>query len=164
MYVTGAPEHAPPPPAATGMPAGDGHRPPGRVARWAVPGGALLAAGALCTYVYAIDPNATTSPYPKCILKQYTGLDCPGCGGTRCVHALLHGDLRSAFDHNALVVLLLPIVAYAIVRWVLRYAGVELPALRLPSWMAWAIPVGMVAFTIVRNIPGTPLYVLNSAA
>lgn len=164
MYATGTPEHAPPPPAGGVVPEPGGPAPRGRFARWAVPGGALLTAGALGAYVYLVDPYAASSPYPRCILKQYTGIDCPGCGGTRCVHALLHGDLRTALDHNALVVLLLPIVAYAVVRWVLRYAGVELPALRLPSWMAWAIPVAMVVFTVVRNIPGTPLYALNSAA
>lgn len=159
MYVTDA--ALPPPP---GAPPSDTAPSRGRLGRWLVPGAALAATVGVGAYVYLVDPNAAANPYPKCILKQYTGIDCPGCGGTRCVHALLHGDLRTAFDHNALVVLLLPVVLYISARWVLGRAGVELPALRLPSWMAWGIPLAMVLFTVVRNIPGTPLYVLNSAA
>jgi len=161
MYATGHPEHlrpAPPVPGRTPTPG----RTPGRITRWAVPGAALVAGSALAGYLFLVDPNNPTSAYPKCILRGATGLDCPGCGGLRCVNALLHGDLRSAIDHNALAVLLLPIVAYVLVRWVLGYAGIRLPELRLPGWVAWAAPIALVVFTVVRNIPGTPLYGLNS--
>ena len=37
---------------------------------------------------------------PPCVLYTVTGLYCPGCGGTRSVYFLLHGDfLRSLIYH-----------------------------------------------------------------
>ncbi len=39
---------------------------------------------------------------PPCMLRTITGLYCPGCGGTRAVIALLHGDiLYSLYCHPA---------------------------------------------------------------
>lgn len=34
---------------------------------------------------------------PGCIFYLRTGLQCPACGGTRCVVSLLNGDIKSAF-------------------------------------------------------------------
>lgn len=32
-----------------------------------------------------------------CVLRQWTGLACPGCGLTRCFISMAHGDLASAW-------------------------------------------------------------------
>lgn len=37
---------------------------------------------------------------PKCVFKLITGLDCPGCGFQRAVHALLHGRISEAMNYN----------------------------------------------------------------
>jgi hypothetical protein len=80
-------------------------------------GGAVLAA---TTYVALVDPGVS-GHYPTCPLKALTGLDCPACGGLRSVHALTHGDLIGAIDHNALVALLLvPVCVLLWLRWVGR--------------------------------------------
>lgn len=48
-----------------------------------------------------------------CIFKLATGLDCPGCGITRCLFSLINFDLKSAFNYNALVtILILPFTVY----------------------------------------------------
>lgn len=39
-----------------------------------------------------------------CQIKMCTGLYCPGCGGTRCIYALLRGDIIGAIRSNAIVV------------------------------------------------------------
>lgn len=53
--------------------------------------------------------NPAHSPFfPKCPFLMATGLKCPGCGSQRTLHALLHGDLRSAFAHNTLLVVSIP--------------------------------------------------------
>ena len=56
----------------------------------------LLAALALLLFV---DP-ADSVWMPKCPIKLLTGLDCPGCGGQRAAHALLHGDVVAALRYN----------------------------------------------------------------
>ena len=51
----------------------------------------LIAAGAMAigvSIVYAFDPS-TARFYPPCVFHSLTGLQCPGCGGTRALHALL---------------------------------------------------------------------------
>src|SRR5258708_136292 len=52
--------------------------------------------------------------YPRCIFYSVTGLHCAGCGATRCVGALLHGDLEQAFAYNPLFLVLLPYIAFAL--------------------------------------------------
>lgn len=54
--------------------------------------------------------------FPRCWLQEMTGLRCPGCGGTRAVHALLTGEIRRAWQLNPLVVATLPFAAW----WTLR--------------------------------------------
>jgi hypothetical protein len=91
-----------------------------------------------------------------CPFKSVTGLSCPGCGMTRCVHALAQGDFVSAFRFNALLFLLVPVLFYAWFAWFKAdRAGrpVPTPNLRLFA----AVLLAIVAFGVLRNIPGMPL-------
>jgi hypothetical protein len=121
--------------------------------------GACACAGA-SLFVYAVDPSHH-AVYPQCILYNTTGLYCAGCGATRAVHALLHGRLLDALHDNALFVAALP--------WLLYLAGSYLiSAWRDNAWprvfveprkLAWrgaAVFLVMIAFMIVRNLPGAP--------
>ncbi|MDR4007522.1 MAG: DUF2752 domain-containing protein, partial [Ruminococcus sp.] len=38
---------------------------------------------------------------PPCYIHQFTGLYCPGCGATRAVYALVHGDILLSLRQNA---------------------------------------------------------------
>src|ERR1700738_188127 len=49
--------------------------------------------------------------YPRCPIYTYLHLQCPGCGTTRALAALLHGHLLKALHFNPLTTLLLPIAA-----------------------------------------------------
>ena len=42
----------------------------------------------------------TTLWVPKCLLKVATGLQCPGCGIQRALHALLQGRFSEAIHYN----------------------------------------------------------------
>lgn len=59
---------------------------------------------------FFVDP-AETSWMPQCVFRRITGLDCPGCGSQRMIHALLHGDLAKAWHQNAFLILSLPYLA-----------------------------------------------------
>lgn len=89
-----------------------------------------------------------------CIFHAVTGLQCPGCGVTRMLSALLHGDWRGAWESNAAVLTLSPVLAglvgLSLVRWSRTGSA------RLPRW-ADAVTVVCVVllllFTVARNLP-----------
>lgn len=149
-----------PPPPVTVEPV-NRLRTAGPIARWVIAGAAAVSTVGLATYIYRVDPNVS-SAYPQCPLKLFTGIDCPGCGGLRATHSLLHGDIAGAIDHNVFAFVLLPIMAYIVLRWVIGQFGRELPSFPTPSFVRWAAPLALVLFTVVRNIPNTPFYFLAS--
>jgi len=46
-----------------------------------------------------------------CMLKREYGIDCPGCGLTRCFISMGHGQVASAWDYHPTGVLLFVLVA-----------------------------------------------------
>jgi hypothetical protein len=44
-------------------------------------------------------------PFPRCTLKWLTDVPCPGCGGTRSLAMLAHGEWSTALAMNPLIVL-----------------------------------------------------------
>lgn len=121
--------------------------------RFAAPAAQLLGVGAAFAYVGAVDPNRP-GHYPVCPLLRFTGIYCPGCGGLRCAHAVVHGDLAEALHDNAFAVALFAGFAvfwvWSLVRAV-RRRPVAGPPLR--AWHWWAIGGAVLAFTVVRNLP-----------
>lgn len=49
-----------------------------------------------------------------CPLYQWTGWQCPFCGGQRMMQALLHGDIVLAFKYNSLLMCALPLMLLAL--------------------------------------------------
>ena len=74
-------------------------------------GGLAAVAGGL-VYLYLFDPNQP-GHYPACPTQTLFGVDCPGCGTARALHALVHGDVARAIDHNILLVVTLPVLVGA---------------------------------------------------
>jgi hypothetical protein len=115
-------------------------------------------------------PPTDDSFYPRCFLHSYTGLHCPGCGATRVVYALVHGDLPQAFAYNPLFVLMMPYLIYATVRttygWFFDRTDLYLSP---PTWALRGFLVVLIAYFILRNIPVYPFdllapHDLNAAA
>ena len=95
------------------LPAPEAPRPRGP-RRALLPIGIGLAALALALLAQQVfDPFRTD--VPLCLVHRLTGLDCPGCGATRAVHALLDGDLPLALRNNVLIVVALPIAGAGLV-------------------------------------------------
>jgi hypothetical protein len=57
--------------------------------------------------LYHFDPSQYLW-IPKCPTKLLLGIDCPGCGCQRAIHAFLHGDVRAAIHYNPFIVFALP--------------------------------------------------------
>lgn len=110
---------------------------------------------AACTvYVAAVDP-AESGVLPPCPLHRMTGLWCPGCGMTRATHHLLNGDVITALRFNALVPIVLAAIGVGWVLWLLRAIGhPPARAVRVPAWAVATALVAVVAFAVVRNLPG----------
>ena len=59
-----------------------------------------LCLGASLLILYYFYNPVTTLWAPKCLLKVATGLQCPGCGIQRALHALLQGRFSEAIHYN----------------------------------------------------------------
>ena len=122
-------------------------------------GCALVGAAAL---VAAFDPAASGSRFPACQFKAVTGLWCPGCGLTRGFHELFNGHPVAALQHNVFIPLVLAAVVVGWWSWLRTSWGH--PGLRAPVWlarpMAFALPVALIAYGVLRNIPATPFTAL----
>jgi Protein of unknown function (DUF2752) len=99
-------------------------------------------------------PPAQFSFYPQCPIHELFHLQCPGCGATRAVAALLHGHFIEAMNLNALITLLLPCAAaYGILCYcrLLQRKPLRLP--QPPPAVLYALLSVTAAFTIIRNLP-----------
>jgi hypothetical protein len=112
---------------------------------------AATAAGIAGT-VFFFNPSAHNF-YPVCQLHRLTGLNCPGCGMTRALYALLHGHFSTALRDNAL--LLLGLAAAALrglwlgAKKIRGSAGGEF----FPAKFLLPLLVIALVFTVLRNLP-----------
>jgi hypothetical protein len=112
-----------------------------------------IAAGLLAGsgVLYAFPPAEHTF-YPRCLFHALTGLQCPGCGGTRAIYQLLHLHLGEAMRLNALVTLLAPLALAWFVFW--YWSVVQrgyAPSLKISRPLTVCLYLIVVVFTIARN-------------
>ena len=118
--------------------------------RAAVPPAVVALAGILLLRF----PPAQYSIYPRCPIRDLLHLQCPGCGATRALAAILHGHFAEAMNLNALVTLLLPFAAaYGILSYsrLLQRKALHWPQ-PLPAVIYGALTLATV-FTVIRNLP-----------
>ncbi len=113
---------------------------------------AALAVLAACLYRF---PPSQYGFYPRCPFFVLTHLQCPGCGMTRALAALLHGQFAASWHYNPLAMLILALVVAYLVAGYLR-------AMREGEWGAPAVPTPVLTcvflfiavFGVARNLPG----------
>jgi hypothetical protein len=122
-------------------------------------GVALAAAGGL---VATHNPAAAGSWFPVCPFHQATGLWCPGCGLTRGTYQLLHGHIGAALSYNIFTPVAVAAIVAAWLGWLRMSWGA--PPIRLPQraqrWLAVAMPVVIITYGVLRNVPVAPLRAL----
>jgi hypothetical protein len=131
--------------------------------RPAVVGLAMLAVGA------ALPPDWVMHGPQLCIFKLMSGIPCPGCGLTRSVVLLMHGDVSGSLYYHPLGVLFvlgaLILAAVDLFGW--WHSRREDSVSRSPSWLLdrlsrtpapWVLVGVLLAFWAVR----LPLYLLGS--
>lgn len=119
-------------------------------------GACILAVGASALTVLLLNHTPGSSALlPPCVFHLATGLYCPGCGITRALHALVHGDLARAWSMNPLALLGL---GTFLVELLDRSLGQpnwwSVPRAVLHSARVWATVV--IVFVIGRNLPWFP--------
>jgi hypothetical protein len=118
---------------------------------WLGAGALTVLAAAWLLYLF---PPGSVWFYPQCMFHRLTGLDCPGCGGLRAAHQLLHGHWKVAFALNPLLFVVAPTLVWFGVAQVWRtLTSRELShPFKHPAWF-WALFAVVVVFGIVRNLP-----------
>lgn len=107
----------------------------------------LLLGAVACAVLLAAPPGSPRAKWlPKCMFYQWTGLYCPGCGATRALSALIHGDITASLHNNILLIPGGAMLAVLIVK----------PEISLKRPVAVAIAAVVIGFAILRNIPVAP--------
>lgn len=110
---------------------------------------AAILAGLAVVYTFAPTEYGF---YPRCLFHAATHWLCPGCGSTRALHALLHGDPRSAWHYNAMFTVLAPIGFGWFVFYCYQVMRQDrFPNVRIPQGATIALAVMVLLFTIARN-------------
>jgi hypothetical protein len=114
---------------------------------------AVSAAACAAAVLYWFDP-ARHNFYPVCLFHLLTGLACPGCGATRALHQLLHGNIAAAARLNLLVIACLPPLTWLAARYAVARLRGRPAHLPVPSSWLWTFAALSAVFTVVRNLPG----------
>ena len=125
--------------------------PSGRLTRWLWLGGGLVGATGLFL-LWRFEPEGQFF-FPRCFLHAATGLECPGCGGLRATHALLHGDIARAFAYNPWAFVGTPaVLAFA----ALPVMTDEARTVKVRTGISWVMLLVTLAFWIWRNTASYP--------
>jgi hypothetical protein len=129
-------------------------RVPPRLAERRRPARVWLGAGALALLIggailFRFDP-AHHGFYPFCLFHKLTGLHCPGCGGVRALHQILHGNLVEALRLNALLFAGLAAGAWLVGRRV--FGRTPARSVNGARWL-WGFLAAAGVFFVVRNLP-----------
>jgi hypothetical protein len=107
-------------------------------------------------YLFFFEPGRTGF-FPACPFRTLTGLTCPGCGTTRALHQLLHGNLLGAFELNPLLLLLLPVIGFILILYTrCVITGRPMPQIVLPRKYVWIASALVLGFWIFRNTAAYP--------
>ncbi len=109
----------------------------------------LLIAGA--AYLFIFEPGKS-GLFPPCPFRLLTGWQCPGCGSTRALHQILHGHFEAAFMLNPLLMVGIPFMLFAFLRYsVIVLRGGVPRSNALPAPYIYLMFFVIVSFWIFRN-------------
>jgi hypothetical protein len=65
----------------------------------------------ICIFVL-VPTSFFESGHSICIVKNIMGIECPGCGMSRAISCIFHGNFHGALQYNKLIVLVFPLLCY----------------------------------------------------
>lgn len=105
-----------------------------------------------CFYIYYSYNPSNTALFPKCPSKVVTSYDCPGCGSQRAIHAILHGDFKTAWDLNALLFFLIPYIILVLSMEHTSMIPIKYRKYLIGKWPILILLMSIIVFTIYRNV------------
>ena len=122
--------------------------------------GLLAAVCGVVAALYLFSPY-DSGLYAACPFKTLTDLHCPGCGTLRGLYELIHGRLVTAFGLNPLMVLLLPFIAFSIIKYIAAgILGRTERRIFIPKAYIWLLLGVIILFWLLRNLPCYPFTLL----
>jgi len=92
--------------------------------------------------------------FPKCALYMATGFSCPGCGSTRALYQLTHGDVLEAMRLNPVLMALITLGITDYVRFVVSVIrGNPFQTLFGRLKLIGALMGVMLVYGVIRNLP-----------
>lgn len=107
----------------------------------------------LGTIYFIFDPSSSVF-FPKCPVMMLTGYPCAGCGSQRAIHALLHFDFRTAVEHNALVVVFIPLLLLMFFASCFRERFPKLYIFTHHKYVAYAFLMVILLWWVIRIVFG----------
>lgn len=110
--------------------------------------------------LYKYDPSVSDdSLYPGSLFRTLTGFYCPGCGMTRALHEILHGNVKSALALNPLLIIFLPYFIYLFLN-ICIFSNRIVIHQNLSKKNLWTLVIIFLFYGILRNIPFYPFSLL----
>ena len=99
-----------------------------RLIRTAIVAAEVIAGVAIYILVFSVAGKGI-----PCVFRKITGLQCPGCGMTRALTALVHGNPAEAMEYNALSLTLIPLIGIFLLIRAVKYIKTGKEGFSLPD-------------------------------
>lgn len=110
----------------------------------------MLIATILGTYTIVVIHTNWGIP---CVIHLITGLQCPGCGISRMLLSMLHGDFYAAFSFHPFLFVTWPVLLYLILKTDYLYVtGQSVQFKKADTVLACLYIIALVLFSVVRNL------------
>jgi hypothetical protein len=90
--------------------------------------------------------------FPPCITYSLFHINCPGCGMTRSVIALLNGDILLSIRQNVFVIMLIIIALMIYIEYVLKVFGVKFKFPIHNKYFLYGGLIFLIVFSVLRNL------------
>lgn len=119
-----------------------------------VMGWSILALSSCLTVLLNVMQLSLTDILPGCILYQFTGWYCPGCGGTRALSALLSGHpVQSFLYHPAVDYVGVLCGWFMISQTIERFSKGRIPiGMKYHDYYLWILLAVLILHCVIRNI------------
>lgn len=117
-------------------------------------GWALIAVLCLLWIFHRLFPIPFSKILLPCVVQSTLGLYCPGCGGTRAISALLHGDFLTSFICHPLVLYTAVVCGWFLISQTIeRVSGHRLKiGMKYRDGYVWAALVIVVINFMIKNL------------